>query len=220
MNETAEETKAARLQDPSADDGYKVRRELVRKALEGAHLHAWTVQGMGMLRLYLGKVARVHIWDSDLRVPGVSMVHNHFWPLKSTVMAGRIRNIRYAVRQCVAAGPERAQAFDQIPTHWSATLQTGEGGGLVGEKSAVVLRKISDETFGPGRSYWQRSEEVHETVYDDGTVTLLERPEGDGAKTATTFWPVHDEWGSAEPRIATRMQVELAVRRALAGWDP
>ena len=68
----------------------------------------WSVQGFGVLRLYINEplrkaglkqrsIGRLHIWDTALRFPGVSLIHNHSWDLKSTVVCGSLRNERFEV---------------------------------------------------------------------------------------------------------------------------
>jgi hypothetical protein len=71
---------------------------LARAILEHAQDFTWTVQGMGFMRLHLAGHCWLHVWDSRLRVPGVSMIHDHLqWGLESTILSGSLVNRRYQV---------------------------------------------------------------------------------------------------------------------------
>mgnify|MGYP001598856707 CR=1 FL=1 len=189
--------------------------ELVRKVLEHPEPYSWTLQGFGMLRMYLGEVGRIHVWcPARLATPGVSDVHTHFWALKSTVVSGAVRNVRYSVRP---AGPGDGAE----PTHVGQLLRTGEGGGLTGEPQPVRLAQRSDESYRAGAAYEQSPDEVHRTLPSSGAVTVMERFEQRLAKkTAWTFWPVGGEWVSAEPRLATADEVAAGCAEALRRWSP
>lgn len=187
-----------------------VTRELVRQILTKATAFEWTVQGFGFLRLPLGKLGRIHIWDSALTVPDVSVIHSHFWNLQSEIISGCLRNIRYHVNPV---------NLDNIPaTHWEQRLITGEGGGLIEKPRRVQLISSSTEIYHSGSAYSQRAEEVHETQAFDGTVTVMQRPKGGDGETALVYWAHNKQWGSAEPRPATREEVEGVTGRALAAW--
>lgn len=58
----------------------------------------WTMQGIGFLRLRIDDSTRLHIWDSRLRQPGVSDIHDHTqWAFTSYVISGSIINVRYTI---------------------------------------------------------------------------------------------------------------------------
>lgn len=61
---------------------------LVKAVLEHAQVYTWQLQGLGMLRLYLNKATRLHVWHSGFSVPGASTIHTHPWDFKSEVVAG------------------------------------------------------------------------------------------------------------------------------------
>lgn len=192
---------------------FNITRELIRQILDNAHSYPWTLQGFGMLRLKLGKVARVHIWNPLLAKPGVSTIHSHPWDLKSTIIAGRLLNVRYT------ADTGGAEEYD---THFGSELQTGEGGGLLGDPYLCRLapRELG-EWYRPGDSYSQKKDEIHETIADHGTVTLLERWLGPPDEEALTFWPRARGlagWVSAEPRVASGPEIEASVAMALANF--
>ncbi len=187
-------------------------KPLVQKVLERARHYEWTLQGFGMLRLYLNNVGRIHVWDSAYATADVSVIHDHAWDLQSQVVAGELTNIRYAV-----CGESEGKPY------WCQNIATGEGGGPIGEPLACFLVREGFELLGDTRtrqSYAQASSEIHETRYVDGTVTLVARPEGAGRKTARSFYPFDFEWVSAEPRPATTEEVVNICESALAKWFP
>lgn len=70
-------------------------RSVVQFILERAHAHDWTLQGLGMLRLYLPGGCRLHVWDMEhARNVGASAIHTHPWDFTSWVIAGKIKNWR------------------------------------------------------------------------------------------------------------------------------
>lgn len=70
---------------------------LVKAILEKARAYKWSIQGFGMLRLYLSAEVRLHVWDSRFRVPGVTDIHDHSWDFESEVAAGEVLQRRYLV---------------------------------------------------------------------------------------------------------------------------
>lgn len=174
----------------------------VRSALERPFSYAWTVQGMGMLRTYFGKDQRyrLNIWDSALH-NGASMVHDHPWDLKSWVIAGELRNVRYT-----------SEPFGN-PYNWKI-IKCGMGGCDIGESGVIYLRSGSPEYYRPGETYSQYTTEIHATGYLDGTVTLNDRTNRNG-ENARVFWPHGTKWVSAEPRPATYEEIKETTFRAM-----
>jgi hypothetical protein len=186
-------------------------RELVRYLLENRmELPAtdWTMQGFGFLRLRVAPHMRIHIWDSRLRQPGVSDIHDHTqWAFTSHILSGSLVNIRYTV------------AEDGIPTHDMAVLNCGIGGGMVqGSTKQVRLLPGHPELWLPGEKYRQEPDEVHRTMPADGTVTLIVQERRD-TPTARVFWPIGGTWGDAIPRQATRSEIADVVGYALSIFD-
>lgn len=189
---------------------YGITRELVRKVLEQAMRYQWTLQGFGMLRLNLGKEARIHVWDDRYAVPNVSVIHTHPWDLDSTILSGRLLNVRYL--QIPVANSFKS------PTHLRQSIATGEGGGLRGEPMPVYLVDQPVEVCLPRSAYHQEADEIHESRPDRGTVTLLQRPKGPPLELAHVYWPHGTNWVSAEPRPATWDEVSTIVGHALERW--
>jgi hypothetical protein len=187
-----------------------IQAAMVRSILERWQAYEWTVQGFGFIRTKLADVGRIHVWDSRLATPLVSTMHTHPWPLKSTIISGELINMRFVVVEPHHPG---------MPYEHSR-IATGEGGGLIGERSVRRVFPVDDpEFYTAGHSYEQRPDEIHRTIAQDGTVTLLERPQGPPLEEASVFWPVGTEWVSAEPKPADTWQVGMAVQYALQRWN-
>ena len=72
-------------------------RLLVKNILTHPYGFSWSVQGLGMTRIYLSETVRLHIWDSRFRFPEVSAIHSHPWDLSPEVMAGRCMQFRFSL---------------------------------------------------------------------------------------------------------------------------
>jgi hypothetical protein len=192
-----------------------IQSALVRSILERFAAYDWTVQGFGFIRTKLADVGRIHVWDSRLATGRVSTMHTHPWPLRSTIISGELINCRF-VRKDDREVPFRLQGMPLMMSR----IATGEGGGLIGEPEEIELFGCQPEQYLPGDSYQQRPDEIHRTMAQDGTVTLLERPRGPPLEEALTFWPRGTEWVSAEPQLVDKWQLESAVEYALRRWNP
>lgn len=184
-----------------------IQAALVKTILASWQSYEWTIQGFGFARTKIADIGRIHIWDSRLAVPLVSTAHTHPWPLNSTIISGELINQRFV-----------ASETGWLP-YMESDIKTGEGGGLSGDPRAVLLESKPPETYTAGQRYRQAPEEVHRTIAQDGTVTLLERPQGPPLELARTYWPAGTNWVSAEPR-KPRSEYELApiVQLALSRW--
>ena len=180
-------------------------KTLARAILGNAGAYEWSLQGMGMLRLHLPDNYRLHVWDSRYRVPGVSMIHDHLqWGLHSTIVAGRLTNLRYA------EGPHGRDFM-------YATLKPGYGCYFKHDPLRIVLDELTPVAYEEGDSYCQQPAHIHATDAADGTVTLMRKtPTND--ESARVFWPAGTKWGSAEPRRATPEEVEAITSHALLRW--
>lgn len=179
---------------------------LVRSILEGHEAFAWTVQGFGFLRTKIENVGRIHVWDSRLAVDHVSSMHTHPWSFRSTIISGELINARY----CADV------AGDML--YRSSQIQTGEGGGLCGDDLPVRLKLQCMDHYVAGDSYTQEAREIHRSMAQDGTITLLEREQGPADEKADVFWPFGTDWVSAMPRPAQEYEIQSAIGYALMRW--
>lgn len=181
---------------------------LVRSILERWKAYEWTIQGFGFARTKIADIGRIHIWDSRLATDLVSTMHTHPWPLRSTIISGELLNQRFA--------------HTELPNplvYMHSRLKTGEGGGLIDEAEAIGLEAAAPEFYTAGDAYSQLPDEIHRTIAQDGTVTLLERPQGPPLEEASVFWPAGTSWVSAEPRKPQGdWELQPIITLALARW--
>lgn len=188
-----------------------IQAALVRSILEKWKSYAWTIQGMGMARTKIANVGRIHVWDSRLRVPLVSDIHAHPWALRSTIISGELINQRFSVLE---------RPSELTLPYCRSPIATGEGGGLVGTTDEVLLVGGAPEFYHSGNSYSQTADEIHRSIPQDGTVTLLERQQGEPLQETWVFWPRGTSWVSAEPReLEGDWELQPIIAYALARWS-
>lgn len=160
----------------------------------------WTVQGLGMIRLYLDDEhrQRLHIWDPGSATPEVSTVHDHPWDFRSRLIVGRLDNQRYVV--------DGSSGLFSTEDFFMSKLVCGVGGGLIGEPRKVTVAATPLERYYPGDAYTQEAVEFHESFPSAGAVTVIERSFREDRDIATVCWRTGD-WVSAEPRPATREEI-------------
>lgn len=187
-------------------------KTFVQFILENVEKFEWTLQGMGLLRLYLPNDCRLHIWDSRYRTSNVSMIHDHLqWGLKSTVLAGNLTNIKYIV------DPVWNFTNDVEKTHKFMFIKAGVGCKQISCEHEIPLVQQNPVQYRQGQSYEQQPNEIHRTDAEDGTVTLMQKYPTD-TDQARVFWPIGEEWVSAEPRVATLKEIRDIANNALERW--
>lgn len=195
---------------------------LIRHILTNSGYNEWSVQGLGMFRLYLSKTVRLHVWDDRYIVPNVSTIHNHPWSFKSHIICGDIRNTVYETEDYESL---QLNHPNRKPTHSQSLIKCGMGGGVV--KGLALHDKMPDvrlklkrtEIYRAGvdhNYYWQHEDEIHESFPTRGTITLVERTFSENTENAQVFYPVGTPWVSAEPRNATEEEVDQMLESALA----
>jgi hypothetical protein len=180
----------------------------IRKILEGADVFRWTLQGLGMLRLYLNDEVRLHVWDPTFAFPAVSPIHDHPWDFDSYILAGVLTNRIYLT-------DSRRGGYH---SHKVMKIRCGEGGTSVEEPQLTSIVIGSVRRYVDGQRYSQRAHEIHETQAERGTVTIVTRTFVGDRDHANIYWRREDEWGSAEPRPATPEEVKLITTYALTRW--
>lgn len=187
-------------------------RSFVKYILENptAMGRQWSYQGFGMLRLYLygAKEWRLHVWSPGMAVPGVTTIHNHPWDFESLVLSGRLRNMKF----------EESTAPDRRVTHHKAVIRCGEDACMMTAPESVTLTPAGTDIFPPGGWYEQSAAEIHHTLTDVGTVTLIRRRFGSDPDHASVYWPVGQKWVDATPRPATPEEINMFIAPALANW--
>lgn len=177
--------------------------------------YEWRSHGIGMLRTYLdhARTVRLNCWHHALVNPGISTMHTHPWTLRSTIIAGRLSNVRW---ERVKPGDAGAQPWveDRIPCGRVPDPEFA----LKGEARTVYLRPLPVEIYTQGQTYSQKPEEIHATDFVDGTATLMFRSGHDDDQTeASVFWPLGDQWGDAsrETTVDDIVETISAVRQRL-----
>lgn len=185
-----------------------VTESQISEILAHPHDRKWTIQGFGMLRTYLDEheVERLHIWDTETAVPEVSVIHDHPWDFTSRIVRGSVTNQRYLLD--VGDG-------DPVTV---GRIKTGEGGGLLDmQPRPGWLAARPAEVYLPGDTYQMDAPELHESIPSSGAVTVISRRfyTARDDQFATVCWRTGD-WVSAEPRPATRIEIEHFVALASA----
>ena len=187
----------------------RLTRLAIKAILERASAHPWSLQGMGMFRLYLSKEVRLHVWDMRFTVEKVSTLHTHPWAFTSYVLSGLMTD-----RLLKKVDPSREPV-----THYEQQIVCGPGGGTSAEKQPVHLEPLQVCTYGAGSSYTREATDVHESVPKSGTVTIIERQFLPDTEHAYVYFRTDREWVSAEPREARKEEVEAMARMALDRWE-
>lgn len=177
-----------------------------RFILNNALKFQWSIQGLGMLRLYLNPDQRLHVWSREAKRTDVSTIHDHPWDFKSQIISGAIDNL----------------IFEQMPQglpHFRQRILCGPGGGIDGAPEEVGLICRSRKTYQAGESYAQQAQVIHESDPAEGTVTLITRTFRPDTEHANVFYEAGKTWISAEPRAATMTEIERVVGSALVRWQ-
>jgi len=188
-------------------------QSLVLHILKHASAFKWSVQGLGMLRLYLSAEVRLHIWDKELVVSGVSSLHNHPWDFESEVVFGEVHQFRYLEFEPMSGEAGRATSTWQ--PFMKQRILCGEGGGVEGNPKQVMLHKCHEETFKAGATYMQAHDEIHTSFPLDSTVTIIRRTFHADVDHANVFYPTDVSWVTAEPHAATPDTVRDVVARCM-----
>lgn len=182
-------------------------RTTTKFILENATAFNWSLQGLGMLRLHMADETRLHVWDLRFAFPGASPIHDHQqWALRSTVISGRLENHLYI---------EGSSGED----YRYATLKAGYNCYFKHDPMPIRLLHCTPAIYYPGDSYSQEPQEIHQTVPENGTVSIMVKTPTADPEAARVFWPAGSEWGSAEPRAATMAEVTEITRHALSRFD-
>lgn len=201
-----------------------VTKLAVKAILDRATAHLWSLQGMGMFRLYLSKEVRLHVWDMRFTVERVSTIHTHPWGFTSDVYSGAITNRVFSKldETDVEVIKQSASWRTNLAAYNEQQIVCGPGGGVSAPPKKVWLYEPDDDgclTWTAGDSYGQEAEDIHESIPKSGTVTVLERRFREDTEHAFVYFREGREWVSAEPREAKTEEVEAMARMALDRWE-
>lgn len=200
-------------------DALRYLRPLVEHVLRNWINYRWSLQGFGMLRTYLSKELRLHVWDSRFAVKDVSTIHDHPWNFESRIIAGRLVNTRYRVEPCTHSDAQLAPFVR--PPFIKERIVCGPGGGtekgldMTVNGARVWLIPFDPETYEAGDTYRQQADEVHHTWCENGTVTIVHRDFLKDTEHANVFYKADSKWVSAEPHDATPDEISAIIDHAL-----
>ena len=189
-------------------------KDCIRPILERPLIHPWTLQGFGMLRLYMkeDKSIRLHIWDPRYRNEDVSEMHTHPWDFTSYVIAGSITDHKFSRATDSDIEIGRYDEFNE------QSILCGVGGGLKGDPMVAKLNKLPATAYRAGTSYQNYADEIHVSAPEPGSVTLVYRYFREDTEHASVFWDIDKEWVTAEPRRAVDNEVNEICSFALEAW--
>jgi len=169
-----------------------------------------------MFRLYLSKEVRLHVWDSRFSVPRVTTIHTHPWDFESKVISGGMTDIAYRKEPSVR---EIQNKRTLCGLFYEQKIICGPGGCAAGDPVEVSLYDQRTIRIEAGEAYALRRDELHESVPEDGTVTVIRRKFYEDTEHAYVYYLVGTKWVSAEPRKATREEVQAMAETALSMLD-
>jgi len=188
-----------------------VSHDYLKASIKGylvkAQDYTWTLQGFGMLRLHLTDEFRLNVWDSNFRVPNVTLTHTHPWDFESVIIAGMVDNVIM----------EETDEEEMSCPYLRASIKPGIGGGIdVNTIKPVNLRDASIKRYTEGQVYSQTANMIHVSNPLDGSITFNRRHRV-GEDKALVYW-ASKEFITAEPRIATSEEVSTITKRSLNLW--
>jgi hypothetical protein len=131
-------------------DNLTALRLQTRFILENAYRFDWSLQGFGLLRLYLPGDGRLHIWDHSKAYYDVSQLHDHLqWGLTSTIVSGQITNQRYAELPTERDGVPITYINNTEWKEWSyAQFKAGMGAKKISQDGTILLKPTMPEVYG------------------------------------------------------------------------
>lgn len=194
---------------------------LVKAILKSPQALDWTVHGIGLMLTYLDKGHRLHVFDKSLRVDTVSPIHDHAWHLDSYIVAGVLRQRRYEIISSfedLSIPTAQHYHHDQRVERFRQASINTVGIPIPTPGPDVLVLDGTLEEYQEGQTYHQQNDEIHETIPEDGTTTLVTREFANSIRSARIFWRGDGEWVSAAPRRATPNEIDYVTQRALTLW--
>jgi hypothetical protein len=187
----------------------RMNSEIIKRLTQPLE-YEWSVQGLGMMRTYLSKTKRLHIWHSSLIVTGATELHDHPWNFESEVMFGCVRQMRF-------------EDNDSGRKFMKQRILCGEGGGIIGEAvvdpEEVQIFSNGIETYFQGATYGQKAHEIHRSFPSNNTVTVVTRDFLKDRDHAHVYYPVGGGFVSAIPRPASHAEILFITRSVLHAYQ-
>ena len=167
----------------------KAIRGLVKAILQNADRFQCEVPANGRLTIVLDPgVMVINIFDGRYRQPGTTAIHSHTVDFRSDIVGGVMRQYRYG----------RVDDGGDAKRYWGQELTLD--GKLIGEPAACFLREGELEVYPAGEFYEITADEIHQSVPEDGTVTLITRQHKTRPSSVFTFWPYSAATAGAKTR--------------------
>lgn len=198
----------------NADVAHRDRLAAIRRRLERPLDYRWHAHGIGMLRTYLDdeRMVRLNLWHSRLLNPGISTMHTHPRPFVSTAYAGLMQNVIY----------ERVTERPWSKPYREGIIHCGDAfNGIENDPPLVHLLRKDSQDIRAGQTYRLPPRVIHDTVFHDGTVTVMEWERDEPDICASVFWPDGEQWGDATRAITPEDIVFVcaaAHARFLEAW--
>ena len=159
----------------------------------------WRMVDIGLMGLRLDerREYRLHVWDPSVSAEDPP-IHDHPYDFTSTVIVGELTNVRYA---------ENATGDEYVRIRYSPPDEK-QG------RSDTMRLAATAETLREGDEYGQRSEELHASWQQPGTVTLI-RCSWAAPRELTVCLGDGASWRSGQSRDATRQEVKAFTSKAL-----
>jgi len=128
-----------------------------------------SMHGLGFIQVKLPGNQRLHVWHPDLprrQCFDHSSIHNHRFSFQSTVIVGEQVNRRYLI------APDPEGTHDLISHDGPRSEKGGRMSFVTGR---VAVQALSDETYGPGETYFMPELAYHETPNSGVVVTLMRK---------------------------------------------
>lgn len=187
-------------------------RALVRKAIATSAAIDWTLQGLGMMRMYLRPTSmRIHVWMPEWKVPGVTEIHDHPYPLTSHIIAGVMGDVQF-VRVQLGDDDLRTGLYDEH------SITCGVGKDDACATKTVALRSRPRKVYAAGDGYHVGKAIPHLSApLASGTVTVIDRGKfTPGENDRALVFSRHGEpFGSAVARPVTYDEWQLASNLAV-----
>jgi hypothetical protein len=174
-------------------------KALVLTLLQHAADFPWRMQDIGLLSLRLDdrREHRLHIWDPNYSV-GDPPIHDHPYDFTSTIIAGKMTNVRYEEDP---AGAEYVRLRYPV-------------GAEDERKSDTIALSSTATTYTEGGQYLQLAPELHASVQQPGTVTAIRCTWMD-APMLTVCLRDPNAWISGQGRDATHDEIKQFTAKAL-----
>lgn len=139
----------------------------------------------GFIQLDLRDGLRLHAWPgAPLPLPISCLpIRDQAYGFRSTVRCGALRNIVYAT----APDPDGDYLLWQV-RHWTAQRRTSLP--LLGDDARYLLKVVSDETYGPGRTYRMQPFVFHATEVVGKAWAVVEIDAHDSRRSARIAAPI------------------------------